>query len=289
LIAHTGGQAAFNERFSPGSLAKIPLVWHLMAEGRLEAGYAWRCTGRFFPHGYGSGRDELIHEDVADPIAGQFYKCSLQKGHGLMTLVEALAVSCNHTFLSLHDRLTPTSWRSFCEQSGLTDSRALASLSPYPSSGLLDPPACQRDRFLLPLGFGLRVTPAGLAVFFTSLLSDGMVRTLVSAEGREAATLLRKIKLPPAARMTILQGMRAAVRRGTAKNLATPSISLIAKTGSGLVDGEIFRLHGWCVAALPADKPRYLFVSFMRESYGGGPPLEAIRHVLRQLQPEGLD
>ena len=288
LIAATGGQSAWTETHSPGSLAKIPLVWHLISRGRLAPDYSWRCTGRFFPRGEGSSADELIHEDVEDPTRGQYYKCSRLKGHGLVSLSEALSVSCNHAFINLHDRLDPSAWRDFCSASGLTGSACLGGLGPDPATGALDMPGCPRDRFLMPLGFGLRVTPAGVAAFFTSFFSGGTVRTLAPEGSGQAGIRVGQVPLPPLARSSILQGMRNAARTGTAKGLGNPGYSLLAKTGSGLVDGEIFRLHGWCVAALPAEAPAVLFVSFVRESYGGGPPLAAIRRVLQELHTSGF-
>lgn len=288
LIALTAGHDAWRVTASPGSLAKIPLVWHLAQRGRLKADYSWYCRGLFFPRGEDNSAGELIHEDVEDPERGQYYKCSRIKGHGLVSLPQALAVSCNHAFLNLHERLVPSAWQDFCLNSGLTGTACLNGLGPAPVPGGLKPPACPRDRFLLPLGFGLQVTPAGVAAFFTSFFSGGRVRTLAPLGSGQAGSRIGEVFLPPFARESIIQGMRAAVQSGTAKRLAPSGFSLLAKTGSGLVDGEIFRLHGWCVAALPAENPSLLFVSFVRESYGGGAPLAALKRVLDELKNSGF-
>ncbi|HOG65472.1 MAG TPA: penicillin-binding transpeptidase domain-containing protein, partial [Spirochaetota bacterium] len=235
LIAHTGGQKAWRNRFSPGSLAKIPLVWHLMTEGRLSQDYTWRCTRKFFPGGEGTGCDELIHEDIEYPARGQYYKCSLLKGHGVVSLEQALSVSCNHAFLNLHDRLSPDKWDRFCRSSGLLGRNSLLELDPQAEPGMLDAPCCPRDRLLLPVGFGLHVTPGAMAVFFTSLFSGGSVRTIVPAQSSRSGTPIGTLPLPTAVRNTILGGMRKAAHHGTARSLAIPGASILAKTGSGLI------------------------------------------------------
>jgi len=288
LIAHTGGQKAWRSRFSPGSLAKIPLVWHLMTEGRLSQDYTWRCTGKFFPGGEDSGSDELIHEDVENPARGQYYKCSLLKGHGVVPLDQALSVSCNHAFLNLHDRLSPETWDRFCHASGLLRRDALLELDPRAEPGLLDTPICPRDRFLLPVGFGLHVTPGAMAVFYTSLFSGGTVRTMVPARSGRTGSPIGALPLPAAVLNTIRSGMSKAAHHGTARALAIPGASILAKTGSGLIEGEIFRMDGWCVAALPANTPKFLFISCVSESYGSGPPLFAIKEVLTILKADGI-
>jgi len=122
-----------------------------------------------------------------------------------------------------------------------------------------------------------------MAVFFTSLFSGGSVRTIVPAQSSRSGTPIGTLPLPTAVRNTILGGMRKAAHHGTARSLAIPGASILAKTGSGLIDGEIFRMDGWCVAALPADSPKILFVSCVADSYGSGPPLSAIKEVLQIL------
>jgi hypothetical protein len=258
--------------FSPGSLMKVPSLFYLIANGRISAEQRYICTGRFYPSGESPFRDELIHEDVFDPAPGQWYKCSLQKGHGDISAGEAIAYSCNLFFLALHEHFSKDAsalqgFADFCSLIGLK--RAAKQIEE--ASRLF----CFRDRLHLSLGLPLQASVYEIAAAFSFLLASPLSNAadpIASSKAREA----------------IFEGMRAASRRGTARGLASffAPDGLLAKTGSGLArSDDVFKLNGWCVSAWSAaGMPRLVFVSFVQESYGAGLPLQESKRFWQSFQ-----
>jgi len=266
--------AALNERdareqyVSPGSLFKVPSLLYLLASGIIKPEYAYTCTGRFYPHGESPSRDELIHEDVREPLPGQWYKCSTIKGHGTLSPSAAIAHSCNLFFLSLSGQLAgdAAAFADFCERYGLL--RAARRIRDT-GAGF-----CTRDRLHLAIGLPVRASVQEVARFFSLLLGDAPPTSMSSS----TPSNLPRLHI---AREIIMEGMREASRTGTARALRLPA--LLAKTGSGLIEGDIFKMNGWCVSAWPQDAPRILFVCFAHESYGAGLPLECSREFWRNF------
>jgi hypothetical protein len=306
-IAHE--EVAKTESFSPGSLMKVPSLLYLLAAGKLDTQYTYQCTGRYYPRGESTTRDELIHEDIREPLPGQWYKCGAVKGHGRLTPAEAIAHSCNHFFMSLHASFESAgelrNFAAFCELYGLEQiARRVTEIAntTQRTPNLL----CTRDRLHLMLGLPFRATVFEMMIFFARVLKGDI--HYPNPERFEEA------------RQIILEGMRLASSVGTARNLgfhkeqekqdnltllAPPDSSplvpervslaplrglraggahlLLAKTGTGLVSGSIFQTNGWCVSAWPADTPRILLISFVRESYGAGLPLVCSRYFWLNL------
>ncbi|MDR2733428.1 MAG: hypothetical protein LBC99_02145 [Spirochaetota bacterium] len=266
IIASASDTAARADLFSPGSLMKVPSLLYLLAAGKLSAEYTYHCTGRYYPRGESTLRDELIHEDVREPLAGQWYTCSAAKGHGTVGAAEALAHSCNHYFMSLHALLESAadlrSFAEFCKSYGLAQiSRRLLEIA---NVGALS----TRDRLHLSLGLPLRASVYEMTLFFAHLLRDDIAYPVGAAE----------------ARRIVLDGMRLAGSIGTARALGFQGKrTLLAKTGSGLLLNSIFKTNGWCVTAWPAHRPRILLVSFVREGYGAGVPLVCSRYFWKIL------
>jgi hypothetical protein len=278
-LAAAQEHAARTELFSPGSLMKVPSLLYLLAAGKLDAQYTYRCTGRYYPRGESTLRNELIHEDVREPLPGQWYKCSSIKGHGLLTPAEAIAHSCNHFFMSLHTHFESAgdlhNFAAFCVLYGLEHiARRLTEMAAQGS------PLATRDRLHLVLGLPLRTSVYEMTIFFARVLSG-------DTPYLDAARFLE-------ARQIILEGMRLAASVGTARELGSLEDEAargapIAKTGTGLAANSIFTTNGWCVSAwLPTgrDAPEghtLLFVSFVRESYGAGLPLVCSRYFWSKL------
>jgi hypothetical protein len=284
VLAALDEKGAQEQYFSPGSLMKVPVLFYLIASGRIEPDYTYTCTGRFYPRGESPVRDELIHEDVREPISGQWYKCSSLKGHGRVSPIGALAHSCNLFFLSLSGHITESvslllAFAEFCKRFRLLHAaRQIAEAAKVEWS--------TRDRLHLVNGLPVRASVYEIAQCFALLLKEGV------PDGGEKEPPFTESARAAKARQVIIEGMREASRTGTARALGQ---SLLAKTGSGLAGhGDIFALNGWCVSAWPAQlpagakptgqdgtQPRIVFVSFVRESYGAGLPLEYTRHFWR--------
>jgi len=268
ILASAPMDAARNELYPPGSLMKVPSLLYLLAVKKLDARYTYHCTGRYYPRGKSPARDELIHEDVREPLPGQWYKCSAAKGHGTVSAAEALARSCNHYFMSLHTYFEAAAgirgFADFCESYGLTQiSRRLLEIADAAQRDALS----TRDRLHLPLGLLLRASVYEMTLFFAHFLKGGGTYPGM-----------------PEARRIVLEGMRLAGSIGTARGLGFQGKkALLAKTGSGLAAASIFQTDGWCVTAWPADAPRVLLVSFVRGSYGAGLPLAFSRYFWKSL------
>jgi cell division protein FtsI/penicillin-binding protein 2 len=72
-----------------------------------------------------------------------------------------------------------------------------------------------------------------------------------------------------ASRDILKEGMREAVKSGTAKEAAVDGMDILGKTGTGgFLDGSGLT-HGWFVGFAPADRPEIGVVVFIYRGFGG--------------------
>ena len=196
-------------------------------------------------------RDQLIDEDSRTLCRATFVKddfettCSHPKDLAPLRPVEALAYSCNYYFARLGERLDEKQFDStlasfgFGERTGIT---------PAESSGSLRHGERQIQDSLGE-GEHLLSTPIQLITAYSALVNGGR---LFSAQQTASDKIVPKqrahLEIDPTHRTLIMQGMRDAVRYGTAERARLHSLPLyiFGKTGTSTVING-FRTQGWFV------------------------------------------
>ncbi|HCU25360.1 MAG TPA: hypothetical protein DF383_10095 [Deltaproteobacteria bacterium] len=171
-----------------------------------------------------------------DRSTGKTRHCWTSRGHGELDLAHALGVSCNLYFSALAVRLGFQALRHTLQNYGFAEASSLPpSLSP---SHLAD------------LGIGdsplFHVTPAEMLQFWESYLQ----------------------RLARPEFQALRQGLRRAVREGTAKRVGAVGLEILGKTGTGDSELAAYRTNGWFLGAYPTENPRCLLLVLMKQAHG---------------------
>ncbi len=259
---------------------------------------------------YAGLKEEVITEDTVFKCLGSFrlnrefsYNCWRRSGHGDMSLVYALAESCDVYFYNLGLLLEIDLIEKYSKLFGLgvLTGVDLPNEKPafFPSSEWkkkrLNEPWYPGETVITSIGQGyITSTPLQIAVMVSGLLNGGkifaprIVDKSIDVNGNVVedyqSELLREIEVPEDIRTQILDGMIMAVyyHRGTARSAAWNRTLVGGKTGTAQVVSlkhtedmedeeipELWRDHAWFTAVYPADNPRYV-LSVLVENGGSG-------------------
>lgn len=219
---------AFEQAFPPGSTIKSFTALTAMRAGLIDSESRTLCRERFT----GENLDIV---------------CSHPKSKTPFNLPQALAYSCNYFFATMSGRLSFDAFKSTLASAGL-GARTGVNASGE-SSGKIGGGEWQ-VRDLLGEGDNLLVTPIQLLTAYCALMNGGHVfrPQLADAEKidpEERAT----IHVEPSHRTALIEGMRGAVKYGTAEKsgLSSLPIFVFGKTGTS-TSSNGFRRQGWFVS-----------------------------------------
>lgn len=232
--------------------------------------------------------DENHEQFECDGEYGKYgLSCWKPGGHGLLTLREGLAQSCNIVFATLAERLTAAQINQTADRLGIGRqigwSREEAS-GPLGALRLLEEeeagtvfaggrvPSVRDGGLLVQTGIGqrdVRVTPLQAANLVVTLLNGGRVMEprLVSeiryANGQRMAALApregasRYGRVSPAVTGALLRGMEAVVARGTGQSIREGAWAVAGKSGTAETSAAAARNHQWFAGYGPVQSPRY--------------------------------
>jgi stage II sporulation protein D len=233
LRAVVNPRLAFEQAFPPGSAIK-PFT----ALAALRGGVATRETRTQCGQQYRREGFEIT--------------CSHPPFNRPLTLAEALAHSCNFHFARLGERLSASAFNStlaafgFGERTGVNAAREAA--GEFRLHEL-------QPRDALGEGERLLVTPLQLITAYAALVNGGhLYRPRLAPADNFAPQEVRSIGIAPAHRAALVEGMRGAVRSGTASRAGFDKLSsdgldgfdIIGKTGTS-TSSNGFRTQGWFV------------------------------------------
>ena len=264
---------AIQGAYAPGSTFK-PFV----ALGALKSGAITGDTRFFCPGVFYLGRHP--------------YKCWLEKGHGAVTVTDALMYSCNVFFYNAgyragRDELARTAAAfGFDEPTGIDLPGERAGLAPT---------AAWRERqgirgwnpgdtVVMGIGQGyLSLTPLRAATAVAALANGGtllrpyLVKRIVSPLGETLSAarpeVAREIPLRPEDLALVREGMRRAVnsKYGTGQKARLKEVEIAGKTGTVQVGPEGRRKnHAWFIGYAPADDPRIALAVLLEGRESGG-------------------
>lgn len=215
---------------SLGSIIKIPLVMYMIDHQLTDFEY--------FCH----GNETWNH---------QTYYCWLGKGHGKLSLREALANSCNLYFATL--------------------------LKKIPRKSLLD--------YFKIVGFPIDANnaPSELPfIFFKKQI--GMYLKLILLKDW---MLDLSIKLQEPHYVLLKNAMQQSVNTGTAQHSKQESIQVLAKTGTGMSSDlamtHTYDFNGFFLGYTPAEVPTYIIFVFIQDSVGANIPSKLAGEIISVL------
>jgi len=249
---------------APGSIFKIVTLAAALDAGAVHPRERFRCDGEYGRYGL---------------------SCWKAGGHGVLTLEEAFAESCNVAFAQIAERLTPEQLAAAADRLGF--GRPLIRPVRLPGAGGEVRPLPEEESgrmfagrpdagdggLLVQTAIGQRdaaATPLQAAAAVVALLHGGRVPApRIVAEIRYASgarmAAFKPVESPsrlgrvsPRAAAFLLRGMEAVVREGTGRSLRDAAWPLAGKSGTAqaVKDGRPVN-HQWFAGYGPVGAPRY--------------------------------
>lgn len=130
--------------------------------------------------------------------------------------------------------------------------------------------------------YGMQITPIQAVVATAALANDGYLRvpeilftaTSTVRSGIKVKGLLENFKIAK-------EGMRQAVKEGTAIGLNVPYVEIAGKTGTAELGARKQFVNSWVIGFFPYEKPKYAFALVMER--GPVKNLTGATYVMRQL------
>jgi stage II sporulation protein D len=221
-------QVAFAQAYAPGSAIK-PFTALAALRAHLVDGQTRRfCRTRY-----------AYRELTID--------CSHQQSNVSFNLTQALAYSCNHFFGKISEGLETGSFDELLGSFGFGAPTGLKAMQAE-SAGKL-PRGEWRAGYALGESDQLLVTPIQLLTAYAALLNGGRLFVPGQAERVNFQTVERaRLTIAPEHRSLIVEGMKGALRYGTAADagLDTLPLDLFGKTGTSTRSND-YRSQGWFV------------------------------------------
>ena len=249
---------AIRGRYPPGSTLKM-----VAAAAALEKGLT--DTLSTFPRCYGSM-----------PMGNVVFRCASRRGHGELSLLEAMETSCNIYFYHLAQLLGIEAWHDYGRRLGLGSPTGI-DLNPGEASGQLPDRQFYADRQGWALGYLMNlvigqgetlVTPLQVARYVAALANGGY---LVTPHLHGPPPPARRIEGLSASTLGIVRrAMHRVVHgdRGTGRKARIDGLAIGGK--SGTAQGPNRDDDAWFVAFAPYQRPEIAVVAVVEGGGGGG-------------------
>ncbi len=247
-------------QYNPGSVFKIAVAT-AFAENHYNDEILFECNGK-------------------TEIDGVEFVCHKEEGHGIQTLEQAFANSCNCAFYELGRITGIGEIHRYATEYGM-ESEILRINGIYEDTGYV-PQCISNNAELANVSIGqgdVMVTPVQVADMLCTICNGGirnqltLIRGIVDENGEcnktESTKIGRVISETTARRLQNM--MITAVKEGTGKSADIP-VGAGGKTGSAetgwLKNGE-FLQQGWFGGYFPADNPKYVCVVMAENGTSG--------------------
>lgn len=262
--------------YSPGSIIKPFIALGALEERVIDPSTTIVSTGSIsLPNPYLPGAVSVFRD---------------WKAHGAVDMRKALAVSSDVYFYEVGG--------GFKGQRGL----GIANIEKYMAlfgfgtttginlpgelRGVIPTPAWKKEHFedsLWRIGdtyntaigqYGFQVTALQMARAIAAIANNGKLLTPRVDRVLSPASIVaaKEIHLTPEHFTVVQEGMREAVRSGTAAGLALPGVSIAAKTGTAQVGLANKEKNSWVVGFFPYEHPRYSFAVVLEQGPAGNTP-----------------
>ena len=263
--------------YEPGSTFKPLLVGEAIEEGLIDLSAHYNCTG--------------VSQVGPDKI-----RCWKRQGHGVQTLEQAIANSCNSAMIEISQHIPDEIFYEYFVKFGFGETTQIT--LPGEAAGMIHSlnglgPV---QKATSSIGQTFTVTPVQLITAFSSLLNGGnlmqpyIVSKVIDNENNvlsEAIPQVRRQIFSDATTSQVQQYMESVVKTGTGAAAAVPGYSVGGKTGTAekLPRGEgkhILSFMGYA----PADDPEVVALVLFDEIGETDPtPKLAFKEIMENVLP----
>jgi penicillin-binding protein 2 len=216
------------------------------------------------------------------------FKCWFKKGHGTLSLIPALASSCNVYFYQLGLKIGPAAIGRIAGELGL--GRKTGIDIPSEKSGLIPTVEWKKRKLRAPwqpgdtinMGIGqgpVWITPVQMAVMIAAVASRGrvyrpyIVERITDEDGADVAPVERPLPatardIPDSAWDDLHRGLAEVVAWGTGRGCRLPGIAVAGKTGTA--QNPHGKDHAWFVSYAPAANPELALAVIVENGGAGG-------------------
>ncbi len=236
LRAVVNPRLAYEQSFPPGSAIKPFTALAAMRAGMIDRESRRQCAGGYARDGF-----EIV--------------CSHPKSHAPFSFAQALGYSCNDYFAHVGERLSAGAFNATLGAFGFGKRTGIS--AGHEADGQLP-----HDHWNVRVALGesehLLVTPIQLLTAYAALVNGGhLYRPEQGAAENFKAQEQARVSVAAAHRALLIEGMRGAVKYGTAARagLTDLPLNVFGKTGTS-TSSNGFRTNGWFVGLVAAPLPR---------------------------------
>jgi penicillin-binding protein 2 len=264
--------------YSPGSIFKVVTAVAALEEEVTNRNRKIYCSGSF-------------------ELAGHIFTCWKENGHGSLSMVDAIAHSCNVYFYTLGKDLGIERFNKYMQKFGLGEKTGID--LPAEAIGII-PSAQWKEREVkeiwfpgdsinLSIGQGyLLLTPLQVQKIITAISADGeiyklhLVKKIISADGSTVKEIkpeiYRKLNFSPDTFKIVKEGLRQTILTGTGWRANIKELAVAGKTGTAQnPQGET---HAWFIGFAPYENPEVCITVFLENGGEGG---EAAAPIARAM------
>lgn len=274
---------AVSTTYEPGSTFKPFTVAAALEENVISDSDTFLCTG-------------------AEEVGGYTIHCHKRTGHGVLTLEQAVAQSCNPAMMQIAARLGIATFADYQARFGFGQKTAVD--LPGEERGIVIDPSVMTATDLATNSFGqnINVNMMQMVAGFSSLINGGyyykphLVKRIEKANGEVVSTTDTEFIQQTVTKSTsdlIKKYLTATVEDGLAKNVKVQGYSIAGKTGTAQKiprseDKYLISFLGYA----PADNPKFVIYVIIDEpsasagANGSSAPVLTLSHdILEALLP----
>jgi len=264
--------------YPPGSIFKVVTAIAALEEGVTDRKRKIYCSGSL-------------------ELAGQVFTCWKETGHGSLSIVDAIAHSCNIYFYTLGKDLGIERFNKYMQKLGLGEKTGID--LPAEAMGII-PSAQWKEREVkeiwfpgdtinLSIGQGyLLLTPLRVHNLITTIATEGeiynlhLVKKIISVDGKTVKEIkpeiYEKVDFSPDTFQIIKEGLRQTILKGTGWRANIKELAVAGKTGTAQnPQGET---HAWFIGFAPYENPEICITVFIENGGEGG---EAAAPIARAM------
>jgi penicillin-binding protein 2 len=264
--------------YPPGSIFKVVTAIAALEEGITDRKRKIYCSGSL-------------------ELAGQVFTCWKETGHGSLSIVDAIAHSCNIYFYTLGKDLGIERFDKYMQKLGLGEKTGID--LPAEAVGII-PSAQWKEREVkeiwfpgdtinLSIGQGyLLLTPLRVHNLITTIATEGeiynlhLVKKIISVDGKNVKEIkpeiYKKVDFSPDTFKIVKEGLRQTILKGTGWRANIKELAVAGKTGTAQnPQGET---HAWFIGFAPYENPEVCITVFIENGGEGG---EAAAPIARAM------
>lgn len=254
--------------YPPGSAFKIVTAIAALEEGITDRERKVYCSGTF-------------------KLVDLIFTCWKESGHGSLSIIDAIAHSCNIYFYTMGKELGIKGFSKYMHKFGLEEKVGID--LPVETSGIIPSAEWKQREFKqiwfpgddinLSIGQGyLLLTPLQIHSIICAVTTEGniyrphLIKEIISPEGnvvkRIKPEISRKVSISANTFQIVKKGLRATILKGTGWRANSKELSIAGKTGTAQnPHGET---HAWFTGFAPYENPEVCITVFIENGGEGG-------------------